>query len=228
MAGITTKYAGVNYFADFDTSGTENSVQLTESALGLGYRTITMAGNINEKLAVGVNFKMAEVRKASVNLCNGGFDWFTAEGSGNFYDLGVLYQANDHLKLGLMARNFMGKIKWKKISCQGNPPPPLSVDLDKSYLIGMAFHPNENLLMAVDLEAVDAVDNRQDQTNLHVGLEQGLARNTVKLRMGAFTERNKPAALTTGIGLQSGPVLMDLGAINQEKTTFFLTVGFKF
>lgn len=232
MAGLTTRWVGFNYLADFNATGKGDSSDWQGTAWGQGFGVLTIAGTFGKNLSVGINCKMMKAEYGNVHAVTLGQGSFSADASGYFYDLGVLYKVNNSLKLGLMGRNLAGNIKWNNSSYETLGPVPPSEPtppegLDKTYVAGLAYSPYKSLVIAADFENIDAVNDDYDEFRRHLGLEQALLWNSIKLRLGAFT-KNDSYIRTAGLGLKLGPILLDIGAQYAEEISGFATAGLKF
>jgi hypothetical protein len=143
FAGITTKYAGVNAFADISTTAVDNSLYTQLYADGSIYGTITVATSF-DNLMVGVNYKIVKGAKVvehitKIDASNYqdyiddpsllGDNWQTsAEGNGYSVDIGAIYKLNDKLKLGFTGRNLLSSVTWDQTTTNYIIDPIASAD----------------------------------------------------------------------------------------------------
>lgn len=232
MAGFTTKKFALNQFDEYNGSSHYEMGNWHGNAEGFRYYMWTTAG-VYQGLAIGFNLKMVDLEFKSIEKIGVIEKVFSAYGSVITGDLGVLYQTLGDLKIGLTARNFFGEIYWKDVKMIDggvpmNPPPP-SKDVPQSYVLGLAYHPRQSLLMAVDLEMQEAFNNNKETRVLHVGLERAGLWNFVTLRLGGFTSFDKPPVISAGLGLKWGPANLDLAFVAiEESKEFELTAELRF
>lgn len=141
-------------------------------------------------------------------------------GTGAACDVGVLYKLTSNTNIGFTARNIFyqidpdeGTLSTYKIDETIDPDNPelilvkessiisnLSVEIPRSYILGIAYHPFKSTLISADVEAITNSSN--DQTRIHFGFEQSALWNTVAVRLGCFTNKDKPVSYTAGFGLR--------------------------
>ncbi len=141
-------------------------------------------------------------------------------GTGAACDVGVLYKLTSNTNIGFTARNIFyqidpdeGTLSTYKIDETIAPDNPelilvkessmtskLAVEIPRSYILGIAYHPFKSTLISADVEAITNSSN--DQTRIHLGLEQSALWNTVAVRLGCFTNKDKPVSYTAGLGLR--------------------------
>jgi hypothetical protein len=165
-------------------------------------------------------------------------------GTGTACDVGALYQLSSQINLGFMARNIFsqvtsdeGKEYTYTLDYTTDPqhpklnPPTIasynhSIDLEKSYVLGIAYHPYEATLIAADLETITGSDN--DQTRVHVGFEQKMLWDSVAIRLGGFTNKGDPTGYTAGLGFKLWIFNTNLAAVSGNGTGYFLSGSIKF
>jgi hypothetical protein len=234
IAGITTKYVAVNYFGDLAASGIGTYGSFIGTGVGLGYGALTIAGKFGD-LAIGINAK--KVYEEYAVLTSTGVDLYSlsATGEGLGYDIGALYHISDNFKVGAMARNVSGSVNWTSVTYKKNDVvqathPTITDKLPKTYMLGLAYYPYKSLLIAVDFEKIDALNDNEDQSRTHLGLEQTALWNAVSLRLGTFTNKDRPNGVSGGLGLKLGPVVVDLAGqkVGDLEASYFVSAGFKF
>lgn len=236
IGGVTTRYVGVNFYSE--TSGYAKKVTELDLDVKLNnftYGALTLAGNFGEKTSVGLNVKRVIAGKGEgvVNLPTNYTKY--ADGEGFAYDIGVLYRLSDQVRFGFMARNLGGKIDLEGEETKYNTGSPNTtyysdeLELPKDYAVGVSYRPFKNTLLAFDVQRADA----NDETKFRIGFEQTALWNIIALRLGAYTVKDEPLALTAGLGLKLGPLAIGAAAfreeINDEEATgAIVTAGIRF
>jgi hypothetical protein len=161
---------------------------------------------------------------AATKFTNGGGAWVSSNtGTGTACDVGFLYKLSSKTNIGFTARNVFYQINpdegtQSHYTLQANTTDPdpnnwtlelhedksqsknLTVEIPKSYILGLAYHPFKSTLISADLETITNSGN--DQTRIHLGVEQSALWNTIAIRLGCFTNKDKPISYTAGIGLR--------------------------
>jgi len=163
-------------------------------------------------------------------------------GTGEACDLGVLYKLTPEINLGLMARNVINQVsvdQGNTITYQVNPITGKliqtpgedlwnhTIEMAKSYVLGVAYHPSEATLVAADLETITNSGN-DDQTRIHVGIEQKMLWNSTAVRLGCFTNKGDPTGFTAGLGLKLWIFNSNLAIVTGNGTGYFLSGNVKF
>ncbi len=144
-------------------------------------------------------------------------------GTGAACDVGFLYKLTSKTNIGFTARNVFYQIdpdegtvskytlgantldpnpdNWTlDLVKQDLPSKKLAVEIPMSYIFGIAYHPFQSTILSADIEAITNSNN--DQTRIHFGFEQSALWNTVAVRLGCFTNKDKPVSYTAGLGLR--------------------------
>lgn len=243
-AGLTSRYVALNGFIDVNGYFKPSGRAASAAGESYGYGALTVAGNFGEKLSIGVNFKTIQAKVVEYKMDADAPDdgsknmESSADGDGMAADIGILYRLSDRTRIGLTGRNIVGKVDWKngvtkhyKYDGSNNGPdepwnPPY--DIPKTYALGVAFNPYKSLTVAVDAEMIDASGDTNDQTRFHIGLEQTALWKSIALRLGAYTKKDEDTAITAGLGLKLGPLLLDLAGVKAENNGAYITAGLKF
>lgn len=142
FAGITTKYAGVNAFGDFNTITIDDPLYTKIYADGSAYGTITGASSFGNFM-VGASCKIVKGAKIIERIAKidsskyadyiadpsslGENSEVTAEGNGYSFDIGVIYKFNDRLKFGFTGRNLLSSVTWNQTTTTYTIDPVASV-----------------------------------------------------------------------------------------------------
>ena len=243
IGGVTSRYVGVNFYSENSISmdHPEHS-NLNIDVSSFNYGTLTIAANIKEKMSVGLNVKKVmagigsgRVAEDKVELNETSY----ADGDGIGFDLGVLYRLSDQVKFGFIARNLGGDIdiegKTKRyLPEEKEEPYNFSVELPKEYSVGISYRPFKNTLLAFDVQKCDSrPPYTPEQTRFRIGFEQTAFWKIIALRLGAYTNKDEPLALTAGIGFNFGPLEFGVAGVREEidgeKTDAAIaTVGLRF
>jgi len=105
--GMASKYVALNGFSNDGAIIRKNANIITAKAEGYSFTTLTLAGNLGQKLAAGVNFKkvyakIAESYNNSTPTIPDDNRISYADGEGISYDLGFLFRASDQVKFGFV------------------------------------------------------------------------------------------------------------------------------
>lgn len=242
IGGVTTRYFGVNFYSE--TSGFAENVTGSDLYVSLNnftYGAVTLAGNFGEKTSIGLNVKKVivgigygEVYPDPVNPIN---ETAYADGDGLAYDLGVLYRLSDQVRFGFMVRNLGKKIDLDGEKTEYNMDGTIAntydysgeQELPKDYVVGVSYRPFKNTLLAFDVQRADTYD----ETKYRIGFEQTALWNIIALRLGAYTVKDEPLALTAGLGFKLGPLAIGAAVfreeINDEEATgAIVTAGIRF
>jgi hypothetical protein len=136
-------------------------------------------------------------------------------GPGKAMDIGALYRLTPQITLGFTARNIISQVDTDEgttatYKLDFSDPNNLklkepvetvyhdSVQVPKTYVLGLAYHPFEQTLLAVDLE--DITNSTDDQVKIHAGLEQSVFSGVLKLRAGCYTTKDDSPSYTAGLG----------------------------
>ena len=246
LGGITTRFVGVNFYSETSISVDHPELEtLDVAASSFNYGAVTIAAKIKEDIAVGLNLKkvIAGLGGGSVNIdkaapLNSTNETYYADGDGISYDLGVLYRLSDQVTFGFIARNLGGEVdlKGEKVNhlTNGKAPYSESVDLPKEYAVGVSYRPFKTTLLAFDIQKCDArLPFTPEQTRFRIGFEQTALWNIIALRLGAFTNKGDPMALTAGIGFNLGPLEIGVAGVKEEindkdATQALVTAGIRF
>ena len=159
-----------------------------------------------------------------------------ADGDGLAFDLGVLYRLSDQVRFGFIARNLGKDIKVDGERTTYNFDDTVTttdyhdkVELPKDYAVGVSYRPFKNTLLAFDLQRADTYD----ETRFRIGFEQTALWNIIALRLGAYTIKDEPLALTAGLGFKLGPINLGVAAVKEEfndkeATEAIVTAGIRF
>ncbi len=144
-------------------------------------------------------------------------------GTGTACDIGFIYKLTTKTNIGFIARNVFYQVDPDEgikdhytiqANTIGDDPDNwtlefhkdtsesknLAVEIPRSYIFGIAYHPFKSTLISTDVEAITNSSN--DQTRIHFGFEQSALWNTVAVRLGCFTNKDKPVSYTAGLGLR--------------------------
>ncbi len=241
--GITSRYFAINGMIDLSATAIADRNTMTAGAESYGYGALTIAGKFGEQLAVGVNLKTVQAVfvETSVNSDNvsGSKKW--AEGEGMAFDIGVLYRLSEKTRVGFVGRNVIGKVDWDNGTIENytllNPTgieepwdkSEVKANIPKTYTVGIAYNPYESLTLAADAEIIDTWNKDNDQTRIHVGLEQTALWKSVALRLGGYTNKDKGMTFTGGIGFKLLVLVVDLAYVSAEDAAgYYVTAGLKF
>ncbi len=237
IGGVTTRYAGANFYSESSFSVKKDSTASTQSLdvelFSLNYGTLTLASKIKGNISVGLNIKKlvagiggSDVDLNFTDLVNPAnkqvSETYYAKGDGMAFDLGVLYRLSDQVKFGFIARNVAGKIDWEtgekvnfiKDETEDYYP---DEDLPKEYSVGVSYRPFKNTLLAFDVQKCDyRPPFTPEQTRFRIGFEQTALWNIIALRLGAFTNKSEPLAVTAGLGFKLGPLAIGVAGIKEE------------
>ena len=242
IGGVTTRYVGVNFYSE--TSGYAENVMGLDLDVGLNnftYGAATLAGNFGEKIAVGLNVKRVVVGIGFGEVNPGELINQTtyADGDGLAYDLGVLYRLSDQVRFGFIARNLGKDIKLKGerfnyLEDKEYPIEEITIDLPRDIAVGVSYRPFKNTLLAFDVQKCGyRPPYTPEQTRFRIGFEQTALWNIIALRLGAYTVKDEPLALTAGLGFKLGPVNIGVAAVKEEfngkeATGGIVTTGIRF
>ena len=247
IGGITTRFVGVNFYSENSISMDHpelHSLNLKSSSFNYG--AVTIAANIKEKISVGVNLKkvMAGIGEGEVEIDEGNpvnsvNKTSYADGDGICYDLGVIYRLSDQVKFGFIARNLGGDIDlegktMKYLPSEEEKNYSRSLELPKEYSVGVSYRPFKNTLLAFDVQKCGyRPPYTPEQTRFRIGFEQTALWNIIALRLGAYTVKDEPLALTAGLGFKLGPVNIGVAAVKEEfngkeATGGIVTTGIRF
>ena len=162
--------------------------------------------------------------------------------------MGLLYQLTSRLNLGFTARNLYSQVDpdtgtstTYKLQLNGStlelaPQPSTnythSIEIPKSYILGLAFKPFKHTLLAADLENI--TDSTNDQTRLHVGLEQNALWNLLSLRLGYFTYKEDTThedstGYTAGLGFNLWIINCSAACVKtDDDKSYIATANIKF
>lgn len=237
IGGVTTRYVGVNFYSE--TSGYAENVTGSDLYVKLDnftYGALTLAGNFGEKTAVGLNVKkvIAGLGYGEVNPGKAVNETGYIDGDGFAYDLGVLYRLSDQVRFGFVVRNLGEdlKLSGERYDYLSNKEFPLeeeTIELPRDIAVGVAYRPFKNTLLAFDVQRADA----SDETKFRIGFEQTALWNIIALRLGAYTVKDEPLALTAGLGFKLGPLAIGVAAVreeidDEEATGAIVTAGIRF
>jgi hypothetical protein len=138
-------------------------------------------------------------------------------GTGTACDIGGLLKLSQKFKLGFIARNAFAEIESEegdttnygldysdlnnlKLAETGTSTYFNSIELPKTYVLGISYKPFQSTTLALDVENITNTSN--DQTRIHFGLEQTALWNTFALRMGCFTNKGESLTYTAGLGFR--------------------------
>ncbi len=141
-------------------------------------------------------------------------------GTGTAYDIGALLRLTEEVTLGFTAHNLFVQMDSEEgntthyiLNSTGdptNPQPTLSegtktsythsIEIPKTYTLGISYRPFETTLLAADVENITNTSN--DQTRFHFGLEQTALWDVLALRLGCFTNKGDATSYTAGLGFQ--------------------------
>lgn len=232
IGGVTTRFVGVNFYSESSFSANKDNNSLEVDLFSLNYGTLTVAFNIGEKISVGSNIKKIVAGKGESNVIpdtdvpeNSISDTCYADGDGMAYDLGVLYRLSDQVKFGFVARNVTGEIDWEtgeRVDYTTDPKTTTkdytpSEKLPKDYSVGVSYRPFKNTLLAFDVQKCDyRPPFTPEQTRFRIGFEQTALWNIFALRLGAFTNKDEPLAMTAGLGFKLGPLAIGVAGVREE------------
>ncbi|MGE5604844.1 MAG: OmpP1/FadL family transporter [Bacteroidota bacterium] len=237
ICGVTTRYVGVNFYSV--TSGFAENVTGSDLYVELNnftYGTVTLAGNFGEKTSIGLNVKrvVAGIGYGEVNPAEVVNETVYIDGDGLAYDVGVLYRLSDQVRFGFMVRNLGKDIKLKGksydyIADVEDVIDGVTIELPKDYAVGVSYRPFKNTLLAFDVQRADTYD----ETKFRIGFEQTALWNIIALRLGAYTIKDEPLALTAGLGFKLGPLAIGVAAVQEEindkeATEGIVTAGIRF
>lgn len=242
LGGITTRFVGVNFYSETSISVDHPELQtLDVAASSFNYGTVTIAAKIKEDIAIGLNLKqvIAGIGGSAVDVIDSTNQTFYADGEGISYDLGVLYRLSDQVTFGFIARNLGGEIdvdgKIKTyLPTETEKDISDSMDLPKEYAVGVSYRPFKTTLLAFDIQKCDVrLPFTPEQTRFRIGFEQTALWNIIALRLGAFTNKGEPMALTAGIGFNLGPLEIGVAGVKEEingedATQALVTAGIRF
>jgi hypothetical protein len=169
--------------------------------------------------------------------------------TGTACDLGLLYRLTNKLTLGFTARNLYSEVDSDdgtkttySLNYNNNPSDPeveLSsgtksdytheIKIPKTYVLGVAYRPFKHTLLAADVERITNSSN--DQTRLHVGLEQNALWNLLSLRLGYFTYNDgsdDSSASTAGVGFNLWIINCNVAYVDAENPFYMATANIKF
>lgn len=234
IGGVTTRFVGVNFYSENSISMDHPELQtLNIDVSSFNYGTLTIAANIKEKMSIGVNVKKVmtgigggRVAIDEENLPNSINETFYADGDGIGIDLGVLYRLSDQVKFGFIARNLGGDIDLegkKMVYFRDGAEVEIeekysdSLELPKEYSVGVSYRPFKNTLLSFDVQKCDSrPPYTPEQTRFRIGFEQTAFWKILALRLGAYTNKDEPLALTAGLGLNLGPLEIGVAGIREE------------
>jgi long-subunit fatty acid transport protein len=138
-------------------------------------------------------------------------------GTGTAYDIGALLKLSRKCTLGFVARNAFYEIDSEegtttnykldfndpndlKLVETTTPPYIHSIEIPKTYVLGIAYKPFQSTTLALDVENITNTSN--DQTRIHFGLEQTALWNMFALRLGCFTNKGESLTYTAGLGFR--------------------------
>jgi long-subunit fatty acid transport protein len=168
----------------------------------------------------------------------------TAEGTA--CDLGLLYQLTSKINLGFIARNLYSQVDedngtkttYKldysdthnlKLAKNSTSDYTHEIKIPKTYVLGVAYRPFKHTLLAADVERITNSSN--DQTRLHVGLEQNALWNLLSLRLGYFTYNDgsdDSSASTAGVGFNLWIINCNVAYVDAENPFYMATANIKF
>ena len=237
IGGVTTRYVGVNFYSE--TSGFAENVTGSDLYVELNnftYGAATLAGNFGEKIAVGLNVKrvVVGIGYGEVDPLHSINETAYADGDGLAFDLGVLYRLSDQVRFGFIARNLGKDIKltgesYDYLADEEDVIDGITIELPRDYAVGVSYRPFKNTLLAFDLQRADTYD----ETRFRIGFEQTALWNIIALRLGAYTIKDEPLALTAGLGFKLGPINLGVAAVKEEfndkeATEAIVTAGIRF
>ena len=242
LGGLTTRFVGVNFYSETSIDASRDALTtLNVNASSFNYGTVTIAGKFREKIAVGLNLKkvVAGTGEGKVEGSTNNYTQYL-EGDGFAYDIGILYQINEQVRWGFIVRNLGGEIdcdgEKKTFSGGGETIDKIygkTVNLPRDYAVGVSYRPFKNTLLACDIQKCDARQFTPDQTRFRIGFEQTALWNIIAFRLGVYTNKSEPLALTAGLGLNLGPLEIGVAGIREEfndkkADMAVVTVGIRF
>jgi hypothetical protein len=190
---------------------------------------------------------VAEVQsKVDAYNLNGGATTSYTTGTGTACDIGALYKLTPEITLGFIARNAFVQIdqdegssthyllqpntsdpdsnNWT-VDLVGQTPTSYnhSIEIPKAYVVGLAYWPSETTLLAVDVESITNTSN--DQTRIHVGLEQTALWDVIALRLGCFTNKGEPLVYTGGLGFKLWAISTNVAYVKENDSQIYMITG---
>ncbi|HBF38615.1 MAG TPA: hypothetical protein DDW50_15010, partial [Firmicutes bacterium] len=215
---------------------------------GEGYGVATIAFVANEYLAIGINFKKVVAAYGEVSLPPfptdaSKFSTYQATvsyntGTGTAFDLGTLVRLTPDLTMGLVAHNVFSQINSEagttntysldysdsnNLKLTDNPtssPFSHSIELPKTYDLGLAYRPFETTTLAADIESIN--NTSDDQIRIHLGMEQTALWDVIALRLGCFTNKGASMGYTAGLGFQLWALGTNLAYVKDEEGQTYL------
>ncbi len=163
-------------------------------------------------------------------------------GTGTAYDIGALLRLTEEVTIGFTARNLFAQIDSEEgnstsytLDYNGSTTDPQltlvegtetpythSIEIPKTYTLGISYRPFETTLLAADVENITNTSN--DQTRFHFGLEQTALWDVLALRLGCFTNKGEAMSYTAGLGFQLWVLGINAAYIkNYDGQTYLLT-----
>jgi hypothetical protein len=221
---------GSNIFSKDVTDVSNQDIQsLSMSFLGLKYKQISisyameMARSIT--LGVTVHYLTGKVNDFSRSITDSLFapdsqvkdyleaGWQDAEHkfSRVVADVGLSMNFGRYFRAGIVMRNFGGA----KISTETR-----DIELHKRVIAGLAFRPNEQwgIYLDMDIKQADLLYNGQDMQPISIGIEKGFFKNMLFLRAGMLNDitekhffgKKANALYGFGLGFNMRKVVVDL------------------
>ncbi len=227
IGGLTTKFVGVNFYSESSVNTEKDDTNLEVGASSFNYGAVTIAATIQEKISIGCNIKRVVAGvgggfvELNINELKIASETSYGDGEGLAYDLGVLYRLNDQIKFGFIARNIGGDIELDGQTTDYITDSEVewsdTVDLPREYAVGVSYRPFKNTLLSGDIQKCDEREPfTPEQTRIRVGFEQTALWNIFALRLGAYTNKGEPLALTAGLGFKLGPLAIGLAGVREE------------
>jgi hypothetical protein len=228
LVGFTSRYLGLNVYSDnhlTTAQDAQNNISATMESYNYGLLTVAGSFGADQQWSVGVNFKKVYAGYSEVNLPalpaynDPNLATYTASTSyntatGTACDLGFLYRLDPDLTFGFTVRNLYSQldsdtgtttnygfqvVNGTEVVLAENSTSTYNhpIELPKSYVLGVALRPFEHTLLAVDFESITNSSN--DQTRLHVGMEQTALWNLLAFRAGYYSDKDENG-YTAGLG----------------------------
>ncbi|HHZ20164.1 MAG TPA: hypothetical protein GX391_06630 [Firmicutes bacterium] len=237
MVGLNLNGLGFNAMAYSDYQVVENAGVTVAAANGTLAAAMTLAREFTDVLALGTNVKY--LHSEDLQLYNDTNDATVPErnyvekagADGLAFDVGALLKLGKTIRAGAVLRNLGPDLEFsgnrrnyvnREITAY-----EYSEELPTSLSLGVAVNPPlTGLLVAADVERNFA----SDENIYRIGVEQTIF-NTVKLRAGVGkSSLDDELALSAGVGLQVGPVLMDVAVVGDNHNGVdmgYLSAGFQ-
>jgi hypothetical protein len=255
LVGFTSRHLGLNVYSDNQLATAQDAQDNISATMeSYTYGLLTVAGNFGEdkQWSVGVNFKGVYAGYGEVNLPalpaydDPNLASYTATTSyntatGTACDLGFLYRPSPDLTFGFTARNFYSQLDSDtgttttygfqavgtevELVTDSTSNYNHTIELPRSYVLGVAFRPFEHTLLAVDFESITNSSN--DQTRLHVGMEQTALWNLLALRAGYYSDKDEDG-YTAGLGFNLWILNCNVAYVKVDDPVYVATVNISF